>query len=97
MIEILHGLASGAFSKIVEAIDDDQAASGVVQCESDIAKIGVRDVLQLRQRSGGPDTNHGAASVELTVKRLDVRGSLRFTKRDVDRGENAAGEGKQVR
>ena len=97
MVEILNGLAGSAFSKIVEARDDDQAASRLVQCESDVAKIGVRDVLQLRQRFGGLDANQGAAGVELAVERLDVRSSLGFAERNVDGGKNAAGERKQVR
>src|SRR5260370_41779263 len=76
MVEILNGLAGSAFSKIVEARDDDQATSRVVQCESDIAKIGVSDVLQLRQCAGGPDANHGTAGVELAGDRLDVSGGV---------------------
>jgi len=97
VIEILDGLAGGAFSKIVEARDDDEAASRFVQRESDVAKIGVSDVLQFRQRPGSPDANHRTAGVELAVERLDIRGGLRLTKRDVDGGKNAAGEGQQVR
>src|SRR5712664_1512950 len=96
MVEILHGLAGGAFSKIVEARDDDQAACGIVQRESDIAKIGVCDVLQLGQRAGGPDADHGTAGVEPAIKRLDVRGGLRLAESDVDGGKNATGEGKQM-
>src|SRR5712692_1327103 len=96
MIEILHGLAGSTFPKIVEARDDDQAPSRIVQRESDVAKIGVRDVLQFRQRAGGPDANHGTASVELEVERLDVRGGLRLAECDVDGGKNAAGEGQQM-
>src|SRR5713226_2397149 len=97
MIEILHGLTGGAFSKIVKTRDEDQAASRVVQCKSDIAKIGVRNVLQFRQRAGCPDANHGAPGVELAVERLNFRGGLRLAECDVDGGKNAAGEGQQMR
>src|SRR5260370_41321672 len=92
MVEILNGLAGSAFSKIVEARDDDQAASRVVQCESDVAKIGVSDVLQFRQRAGGPDANHGTAGVELAVERLDVRGGLRLGECCADGGKDSRGE-----
>src|SRR5258708_8073397 len=97
MVEILHGLGGGAFSKIVEARDDDQAATRFVQREADVAKIGVRDVLQLRQCAGSPDANHGTAGVELAVERLDVRSGLRLGERDVDGGKNTAREREQVR
>src|SRR6202795_1686018 len=97
MVEILHGLAGGAFSKIVEARNDDQAAPRMVQRKSDVAEIGVRDVLQLRPCAGGPDADHGTAGVELAVERLDVRGSLRFAEGNVDRGEDSACERQKVR
>jgi hypothetical protein len=90
VVEILHGLAGGAFSKIVETRDDDQAVSRVVKGKSDVAEIRARDVLQLGQRAGGPDTDHGTASVELAIKRLDVRSGLRLRESDVDAGKNAA-------
>src|SRR3982074_27945 len=97
MVEILHGLAGGAFSKIVEARNDHQTAAGFVQRESDVTKIGVRDVLQLRQRAGWPNADHRAAGVELAVERFDVRGGLRLGERDVNGGKNAAREREQVR
>src|SRR6266850_2122102 len=97
MIEILHGLAGSAFPKIVEARDDDQAASRLVQCESDVAEIRVRNVLQLRQRAGSPDANHRAAGVKPPVEGFDVRGGLWLAERDVDGGKNATGERQQVR
>src|SRR5260370_2067573 len=97
MVEILNGLAGSAFSKIVEARDDDQAASRFVERESDVAKIRVRDVLQLRQCAGSPDADHGTAGVELAVESLDVRSGLRLGERDVDGGKNTARERGQVR
>src|SRR5882672_297468 len=96
MVEILNGLAGSAFSKIVEARDDDQAASRFVERESDVAKIRVRDVLQLRQCAGSPDADHGTAGVELAVESLDVRSRLRLGKRDVNGGKNAARKRQQV-
>jgi len=95
-LKILHGLAGGAFSEIVKARDEDQAASRVVQRESDIAKICVRDVLQLRQAAGGPDAHHRPASVEPAIERFDVRGSLRFGEGDVDGRKNAARKRQQM-
>jgi hypothetical protein len=96
VIEILHGLASCALSEIVEARNDNKAAAGLVQCETDVAKIGVCDVLQLRQCASGPNADHGAAGVELAVKGFDVRSRLRFLEGNVDGGKNAAGEREQV-
>jgi len=52
-VKILHGLPGGAFPEIVETGDDDEAASGFIQGESDIAEIGVCNVLQFRQRARG--------------------------------------------
>src|SRR2546421_5596352 len=97
MIKILHGLAGSAFSKIVEARDDDQAASRLVQRESDVAKIGMRNVLQLRQRADGPDANHGTAGVELAVERLDVSGGLRLPQAGGDGGKKTAPGGPRGR
>src|SRR5260370_42466287 len=94
MVEILNGLAGSAFSKIVEARDDDQAASRVVQCESDVAKIGVSDVLQFRQRAGDPDANHGTAGVELAEEGLDGRGGLELHERGGSGGKGSAGGGR---
>src|SRR5258707_14081802 len=96
MVEILHGLAGGAFSEIVKARYEDQAASRMVQRESDIAKICVRDVLQLRQAAGGPDANHWPAGVEPAIERFDVRGSLRLGGSEVDSGKNCAGKREQM-
>src|ERR1700682_6777923 len=92
MVEILNGLAGSAFSKIVEARDDDQAASRFVERESDVAKIRVRDVLQLRQRAGSPDADHGTAGVELAVEGLDIRGGLRLARRGVNGGKDTVRE-----
>ena len=97
MVEILHGLAGSAFSKIIEARDDNQAASRLVECESEVAKISVRDVLQFGQRAGGPQANHRAPGIELAVERFDVRGSLRFAEGNVNGGKNTACERQQVR
>src|SRR5260370_42294099 len=97
MVGVLSGLDGGAFSKIVEGREDVQAASRFVQGESDVAKIRVRDVLQLRQRAGRPDTNHRAAGVELAIERLDVGGGLRFAERNADGRKNAARARQQER
>ncbi len=96
VVEILHGLAGSAFSKIVEARDEDQAASRLVQCESDVAKISVRDVLQFGQRASGPDANQGTPGVELAVERLDIRGGLRLVEGNVNGGENSTSQRQQV-
>src|SRR5439155_16349618 len=77
--------------------NDDQAASGFVQSESDIAKIRVRYVLQFRQRACGPDADHRAASIKAPVQRFDSRSGLRFAEGDVDGGKDTAGEREQVR
>src|SRR5256714_3010291 len=96
MVEILYGLAGSAFSKIIEARDDNQAASRFVQCESDVAKISVRDVLQFGERPGAPQANHRAPGIELAVERFNVRGSLRLGERNVNGGKNTACQRQQV-
>src|SRR5216683_1696905 len=96
MIEILHGLAGSAFAKIVKTGDDNQTTAGLVQGKADVAEIGVRDVLQLRQSAGGPDPHHGTARVEPAVKHLHVCGGLRLLEGDVNGGKNAARERQQV-
>ena len=93
----MNGLAGGALAKIVEARDDDEAFAGVVQSETDIAEIGVRDVLQFRQRAGGPDAHHGAAGVELAEDGFDFGGGTRFAQSYVDGGEDSASEGEEMR
>src|SRR5438552_6559740 len=97
VIEVLDGLLVCVFSQIDEARNDDQAASGFVQSESDIAKIRVRYVLQFRQRACGPDADHRAASIKAPVQRFDSRSGLRFAEGDVDGGKDTAGEREQVR
>ena len=47
MVEILNGLAGGAFAKIVEARDDDEALAGLIRGKTDVTEVGVGDVLQL--------------------------------------------------
>ena len=97
MVEILNGLAGSAFAEIVEARDDDQTLAGFIQSEADVAEIGVGDMLQLRQRTGGPDADHGAARVKLAIEGFDGLWRLLLRKRDVNGGKNAAGERQQVR
>jgi hypothetical protein len=74
VIEILHGLPGGAFSKIVQTGNDNQATSGFVQSKTDIAEIGVGDMLQLGQSASGPDANHLTPGVKLPKESLDVGG-----------------------
>src|ERR1700676_1213497 len=97
MVEILNGLAGGAFAKIVEARDDDEALAGLIRGKTDVTEVGVGDVLQLGQSARGPDTNHGAAGVKLTIAGFDDLGRLLGRERDVDRGENSARERQEVR
>src|SRR5580658_942895 len=97
MVEILNGLTGGAFAKIVEARDDDQALTRFVQRKADVAEIGVRDVLKLGQGAPGPDAHHGAPSIELAVESFDRVGRLLRGKRYVNRGKNTARERQQVR
>src|SRR2546430_2093904 len=97
MVEILHGLARGAFAKIVETRNDDEAAAGAVEDEAEVGKIGVRDMLDFGKRAGFPDADHRAASVGFAIKRFDGVRRLRLGERDVDRGENAARDGKEMR
>jgi len=52
-------------------------------------------VLELRQGAGRPDADHGAAGEEFAKERLNVRGSARLGKSDVDGGQNAAARGKR--
>ncbi len=98
MVEILYGLASGTFAEIVETRDDDEPAAGTIECEADVRKIGVRDVLQfpgaLRLSRCGPwgGLRRSCGRALRWLREFAVRGE-----RDVDRGKNAAGNGQQVR
>ena len=75
-VEILHGLTGRAFAQIVQAGNDDESSATGVQRETDIAEIGLDDVLQLGLRASGPQPNHGPASVKLTVDLLDLSSGL---------------------
>ncbi len=50
VIPVLNGLAGRAFSEIVEAGNDDQAAAAFIQSKTQVAIIRVCHMLQLRQR-----------------------------------------------
>src|SRR5579863_5289994 len=97
MVEILNGLAGGAFAKIVETRDDNEALAGLIQDEADIAEIGVGDMLKLGQGARGPDTNHWAAGVELAIKGFDRLRRVLGGEGHVDGRENAARERQEVR
>ena len=97
MVEILHGLARGAFAKIVETRNDDEAATGAVEDEAEVGEIGVRNVLDFGKRASFPDTDHRAPSVGFAIKRFDGVRGLRLGEREIDRGENAARNGKEMR
>src|ERR1700676_2662453 len=97
MVEILNGLAGGAFAKIVEARDDDETLAGLIQSKPDVAEVSGGDVVQLGQSARGPDADHGAAGVKLAIEGFDGVGRLLGRERDVDRGENSARERQEVR
>src|SRR5580704_3171800 len=96
MVEILNGLAGGAFAKIIETRNDNEALAGLIQNEADVAEIGVSDVLELGQRAGRPDAEHVAARVKLAIEGFDRLRRLLGGERDVNGRENAARERKQV-
>ena len=60
-VEILNGLASRPLAQVVQARNDDEALSRGIERKTDVAEIRVSDVLNLRQTTGGPDTNEAAA------------------------------------
>src|SRR5882672_491397 len=97
MVEILNGLACSAFAEIVETRNDDEAATRAVENEAEVGEIGVGDVLDFGKRTCLPDTDHRAASVGFAIERFDGFRRLRLGERDVDRGENAARNGKEMR
>src|SRR5437879_4114907 len=97
MVEILHGLARGAFAEIVETRNDDEAATGAVEDEAEVGEIGVGNVLDFGKRASFPDTDHRAPSVGFAIKRFDGVRGLRLGEREIDRGENAARNGKEMR
>src|SRR5882724_151100 len=97
MVEILNGLARGAFAEIVETRNNDEAAAGAIEDETEVSEIGVRDVLDFWKRTGLPDADHRAASVGFAIKSFDGVRGLRLGERGVDRGENAARNGKEMR
>src|SRR6266705_2422101 len=96
MVEILHGLARGAFAEIVETRNDDETATGAVEDEADVSEIGVGDMLDFRKRAGFPDADHRAASVGFAIKRFDGFRCLRLGECDVDRRENTSRNGKEI-
>ena len=97
MVEILYGLARGAFAEIVETRNDNEAASGAIENETEVSEIGVGDMLDFGKDTGLPDADHRAASVGFAIKRFDGASGLWLGERDVDRGENAARNGKEMR
>src|SRR5258707_1358457 len=97
MVQILDRLASGTFPEIVETGDEDQAAARRIQHKADVAKICMRDVLQLRHRPRRPNAYHGPRGVKLAKESFDLSGSSRLTERDVDGGKNPARERQKVR
>ena len=96
-IEILDGLAGRAFAEIVEARDNDKALAGRVQGEADVAKVGVRDVLELGQRPCRPDADHRAPGVELAIEGFDGIGGMGRAKLDIDGGKDSAGQREEMR
>src|SRR6184192_1308175 len=96
MVEILHGLARGAFAEIVETRNDDEAAARAIEDEAEVGEIGVGDVLDFGNRTAFRDAYHRAASVGFAIERFDGVRGLRLGERDVDRGENAARNGKEM-
>src|SRR5258708_8351517 len=86
-----------ALAEIIEGGNDDEAFDGIVQGEPDIAKIGVRDVLQLGQRAGGPDADHGTTSVKFSEDGFDGFGRIGGTERHVDGGKNPASQWEEMR
>src|SRR5208282_5376008 len=97
MVEILNGLAGGAFAKIVETRDDDQALAGLVQDKANVTEIGVGYMLQLGQRARGPDANHGPTGVELAIEGFDRFRGLLGRERHVNGGKNASRKRQQMR
>src|SRR5260221_14559386 len=97
MVEVLHGLACGTFAQIVETRNNDEAAAGPVEDEAEIGEIRMGDVLDFGKRARLPDADHRAASVGLAIESFDGFGRLRLGECDVDRGENAPRNGKQMR
>src|SRR6266851_3010173 len=69
----------------------------MVQGEADIAKVGVRDVLELRQLASGPDAHHRAPGVELAVGGFNGFGGMRGAERHVDGRKNSAGQRQKMR
>jgi hypothetical protein len=84
MIEILNCLPRRALSEIVQTRNDDQTAARVVQREADVAEIGVRYVLQLRELARRPDADHFALGIKLAVERFNSIAGLRLVERDVN-------------
>src|SRR5580692_13185038 len=97
MVEILNGLAGGAFAKIVETGDQDQALAGFIQGKTNVTEVGVGDVLQLGQSARGPDADHGPASIKLAIEGFDNIGRLPGGEGDVDGRENSARQRQKVR
>ncbi len=96
-IHILDRLAGGALEQVIEAADEDQPLAIGCEMEADVAKIGVRNVLDLGQVSGGADADHGAGAIELAQGPLDGFRLLRGREPDIKSGEDAAWNGQQMR
>jgi len=93
MVEILHGLAGGAFPKIVGQETMTRRRAELSSANTDIGKNWC--VATCCNSGNEPAARRGpwTAGVEPAIKRLDV--SRRFAAResDVDSGKNATGEG----
>src|SRR5437764_418446 len=96
MVQILDRLAGCALPEIVETGDQNQAAARRIQSKADIAKIRMRDVLQLGQRAGRPNAYHGPSGVEPPKEFFDFGNSSWLLERDVNGGKNSARERQQV-
>ncbi len=96
-VHILDCLTGRAFEQIVEARDQDEAAGVGSELEAEIAEAGADDVLNLGQVAGGAESHQRAVAVEVAVDGGDLIARGLRLQTDVERGEDAARDGQQVR
>ncbi len=95
-VHVFYGLGGCAFEEVVEGADEDEALVVGGEVEAYVAEGAADGVLDLGEGRGLADADGGAVVEEVFVEGLDFVGRGGLVEADVDRGENAAGDGEEV-
>src|SRR5580698_531697 len=77
-VHVLDGLSGGALHQIVDSADDNGAAGGGIELESDIAEVGAIHARQIGQAAGRIEPHEffglvmAKIDIEQFVRRLDI-------------------------